>query len=149
MFSTVTGLAVRRERGGPMELLETGYFSAAEGFLGDHSGHKERRQVTVLSLEQWREACAELEPSSILPWEYRRANVCISNIRFHEKLVGRRLALGRNVILRINGETKPCYRMDEVHPGLQAALAKDWRGGVTCTVISDGMTRLDDIAVLF
>jgi MOSC domain-containing protein YiiM len=34
--------------------------------------------------------------------------------------------------------------MEEQHPGLKAALQPDWRGGVSCTVITGGPVSLGD-----
>ena len=56
---------------------------------------------------------------------------------------GARLRIG-TVELLVTGETEPCSRMDEVVSGLRAALTPDWRGGVTCRVVSGGEIKLGE-----
>ena len=46
--------------------------------------------------------------------------------------------------IRIYGETRPCRRMEESHPGLQAALDPEWRAGAFGEVLSDGEIRIGD-----
>lgn len=53
------------------------------------------------------------------------------------------IAVGQ-VKLEVTGQTYPCRRMDEAYPGLLKALAKDWRGGVTCRVLEGGEIALGD-----
>ncbi|MBS4062170.1 MAG: MOSC domain-containing protein, partial [Bacteroidetes bacterium] len=99
-----------------------------------------KRQVTVLSEEAFNEACAEL--GAALPWTIRRANLLISGINL-ENSKGKSLEIG-DVVLEITGETDPCYRMDEQFEGLKDALQPNWRGGVTCRVVSEGNINLGD-----
>ena len=48
------------------------------------------------------------------------------------------------VRLELTSQTYPCVRMDEARQGLLEALAKDWRGGVTCRVVAGGRIALGD-----
>ena len=56
---------------------------------------------------------------------------------------GRILAVGATR-LRINGETRPCWQMEEAHPGLQAAMEPEWGGGAFAEVLTGGEITLGD-----
>ena len=113
--------------------------TATGGVAGDLRGRPGRRQVTVLSMEAWQAACADLGRE--LPWTTRRANLLVTGVDLaavnHGPPEGRVLRIGP-VELEVTGETAPCERMDEACPGLRAALSGAGRGGVTCRVLRGG-----------
>lgn len=104
------------------------------GIEGNRVGNQSR-QVTVLSAEQWEEACAIAGTNE--PWHRRRAQLCIRGHRFSPEDKGKRIRFGE-AVLEITGETEPCKRMNEVAQGLKDALTPLWRAGVTCRVIETG-----------
>src|SRR3989344_6251790 len=116
---TLVGIALKRAKRAPMEVQENGFINYMAGLEGEHRGNRKagsgtgKRQVTVISEEQWREACAEL--GIHMPWHTRRAQLCVSGITFGPENVGRRIEFGTGALLEITGETEPCERMDEIH----------------------------------
>jgi MOSC domain-containing protein YiiM len=110
-----------------------------QGIVQDYRGTG-LRQVTLLDLGQWQEVLAELGID--LPWYTRRANLLIVGIDL-PATVGRRLQIGA-CRFAIGGETTPCQRMDELHPGLRQILSPGMRGGVWGQVLQGGPLRVGD-----
>ena len=107
------------------------------GLPGERT-HPSGRAVTVLSREAWAAACSVLGEK--LPWTLRRANLLVEGVDLAGS-VGRHLHVGE-LVLEIREETEPCRVMDAIHPGLRAALAPEWRGGVTCSVLTPAEIRV-------
>ena len=123
-----------------MEVIDEATITAEAGVAGDARGRLKGRQVTVLCQESWKAACRDLGRE--VPWTTRRANILIEGLDLANS-AGKTLAIGE-ATFAITGETDPCQRMDEQADGLTAALAPDWRGGVTCQVIKAGAVRVGD-----
>ncbi|WP_371741601.1 MOSC domain-containing protein [Novosphingobium sp. 9U] len=106
-------------------------------------GGKGRRQVSLIEAESWATALDELQvhPDEALPWHARRANLLVEGLRLPRE-EGYVVAIGATLRILITQECDPCSRMEEILPGLKAALLADWRGGFLGKVIADG-----DIAV--
>lgn len=130
---------IKRARRGVMDPVETATLEAGAGIRGNanRGGH---RQVTVISRERWHRVMNHLD-ADVDP-KARRANFMVSGVELEETR-GRVLKLGR-VRLRILGETKPCERMDEAHPGLREALRPHWGGGVYGEVMDSGTVSVGD-----
>ena len=143
-MATLKAIAFRRQAKGPMLEIRSVTISREAGVVPDTRGKPGRRQVTLLSLQSWQDACAVL--GTELPWTTRRANLLIDGLRFSEADVGRILRIGE-AELQIMLETDPCPRMDAQHAGLTAALTPHWRGGVCCRVLIDGTVRTGDAVV--
>jgi MOSC domain-containing protein YiiM len=141
----VLGIARRRRAHAPMEPLSVVHVTPEHGVDGDARGRPGRRQVTVLARTGWEAALAAA--GAALPWTVRRANLYIAGIDL-TGATGAELQVGASLRLRVTGETDPCARMDAAWPALQAALAPDWRGGVTCRVIVGGDVAVGDPVVV-
>ncbi len=120
--------------------------STEAGLENDYQGQKRQQtQVTLLSKKSWDQACAEALATR--DWTERRANLLIDDIDFNEAMIGQQVQIG-GALLEITRETDPCQRMDDLHPGLKAALAPEWRGGARCMVLRPGMIKIGDQAHL-
>jgi MOSC domain-containing protein YiiM len=127
-----------------MQLLDRAEISTATGVACDFRGKSGDRQVTVISVDAWRQVCSEL--GSEIPWTTRRANLLVDNLELPRQ-AGAEIRIG-DVLLRVTGETDPCSRMEEQCAGLKAALQPDWRGGVCCRVLVGGDVAIGDVVSL-
>jgi MOSC domain-containing protein YiiM len=127
---------------GPMEPARQADLKAGVGIDGNvHRGG--RRQVTLISWEAWEEVARVLD-ADVAPVT-RRANLLVRGISLAESRQ-RVIRIGPCRI-HIQGETRPCERMDAAHPGLRRVLEKDWRGGAYGGVLDDGEIVVGDPAV--
>lgn len=137
----VIEIATRTKRKAPMDLHDSVKITFDKGVQNDSRGlNKGNRQVTVMSAEDWNLACAELNDNH--EWTTRRANFLIEGLNL-ENTTGQLFKIG-SATLEITGELTPCHRMDEQIAGLTKALAPNWRGGVTCKILSEGVVNAGD-----
>ena len=136
---TLQGIAVREASRAPMKEQQQVEVTTTHGIIQDYRGTG-LRQVTLLDVGQWQEVLAELGIE--LPWYTRRANLLISGIDL-PATVGWRLQIGA-CRFAIGGETTPCQRMDELHPGLRQILSPGLRGGVWGKVLQGGPLHVGD-----
>jgi len=136
---------LKRSHRGPMDAAREVRVNPTDGIVGGVDRSR-RRQITLIEREVWDELMRELmrelgantppDPSS------RRANLVLSGVRLpHTR--GRVLRVG-DARLAIGGELTPCERMDDVLPGLRAAMRPNWNGGVFATVVDDAIIRVGD-----
>jgi MOSC domain-containing protein YiiM len=144
------GIARRIRPRAPMEELRSATVTVAAGVQGDfrgavRPGRVPRRQVSLLAAEDWLAALRDLRlaEGDYPPWHARRANLLVEGFRLPREK-GCVIAIGQSLRIAVTMECDPCSRMEEVAPGLKAALLPDWRGGVLGTVLTDGMIAVGD-----
>lgn len=146
MTGHLCAIAIRPARKAPMETRETVDVTVTGGLDGDHAGKAPDRMVTVMSAEAWHDALdaldPPLEPGEHLDWTVRRANLLTEGVTL-PRAKGGVIRIGQ-LVLEVTGQTWPCKRMEEARPGLLKALARDWRGGVTCAVREAGTVSVGD-----
>lgn len=130
---------IKRMKRGPMDFVEQAVMQAGEGLVGN-ANQGGRRQVTILERENWAELMTEV--NGTLPPSARRANLLISGLSLYRS-AKRILRIG-SCRIRILGETRPCERMEEAWPGLQAAMSRAWTGGAFGEVLDDGEILVGD-----
>lgn len=146
MAITLEAIAYKTAKRGVMKPTFCANVTVERGVENDIFGRPGKRQVTIMSQQQWQLACDQINVD--LDWLTRRANLLISGYQFNAKDVGKIISIGTDLQLQITGETDPCKKMEMAHPGLEQALLPDWRGGVTCRVIQAGLIQPDDLVTI-
>jgi MOSC domain-containing protein YiiM len=129
---------IKRGSGAPMDEVSSAQLVAGRGIVGN-ANQGGKRQVTLLSSETWGDITGELlspDPS------VRRANLLLSSVDLRDAR-GKILRIG-SIRVRISGETRPCYQMDEAVPGLRNAMSIPWGGGAFAEVLDDGAIAIGD-----
>lgn len=145
MSGRLAGIARHERPLGPIELLESAELVEGQGVAGDFRGaHKPgpngRRGLSLIEAADWAEAAAEC--GTELEWWNRRANLLVDGFELPQE-PGATLRIGA-CLVEISDECEPCARMEALHPGLRAALAPDWRGGVLAKVVRGGKIAVGD-----
>ena len=140
-MGNVLGISARIESRAPMVVFASAKVSFKHGVGEDFRGLKRNdRQITLMSIEGWKAALKDLGKD--LHWTTRRANILVEGIDL-ENTTGEVLEVG-SFLVEITGELNPCYRMDEQVAGLTKALTPNWRGGVTCKLLREGIVSEKD-----
>ena len=132
-MGSIEAIWIKRFKRGPMDPVEQATLMAGRGLVGN-ADQGRRRQVTLLEAEVWASLMEALDADA--PPSARRANVLVRGFPLAGSR-GRTLHLGP-CVLRVEGELKPCERMDEAVPGLRALMFPDWRGGAYASVVTGG-----------
>jgi MOSC domain-containing protein YiiM len=139
MSGRVEAIWLKPVRRQPMKAVDRATLVANRGMVGN-ANQNGRRQVTIITKEQWRAAEERLglpvDPAS------RRANIMISGIDLSDSRA-KQLRIGE-CLIDIWGETRPCERMDAAEDGLQDALRPDWSGGVFGVILEGGEIAVGD-----
>ncbi|MFL5562248.1 MAG: GNAT family N-acetyltransferase [Gemmatimonadaceae bacterium] len=130
---------IKRMKRGPMDPVDSATLVAGRGIRGN-ANQRGKRQVTIIERELWEGLMGALGAN--LPPSSRRANLMVSGVSL-AGMRGRVLRIG-GCRVRIYGETKPCERMEEALPGLQAAMRPNWRGGAFGEILDDGDIHVGD-----
>ncbi len=141
MPGRLQGIWIKRVHRGLMDPAVRAALVAGRGIEGN-ADQGRRRQVTIIEQEAWESLMDQV--GAALPPQARRANLMVSGISLAESR-GRVLKIGACRV-RILGETRPCERMEEAHPGLRAAMQTGWRGGVFGEVLDSGTIGVGDAA---
>lgn len=146
----LAGIARHGRPRGPIETVGRVAVTRYEGIQGDfrgavRPGKSGKRQVTLIEAGAWAEAMADLglTGEDAPPWHARRANLLVEDLVLPREK-GSVIAIGDSVRIEVTGECDPCSRMEEIAPGLKAALTPDWRGGVNGRVIDEGEIAVGD-----
>ncbi len=139
-MARLTRIWLKPVKGEPLQEMERASVRSNHGLVGN-AERGGRRQVTVLSAEDWEAANAqagsELDPSA------RRANILVTGLGDLVESTGQVLKVG-GARIQVTGETRPCSLMDAAHQGLRAAMEVSWRGGVHGIVLNDADLAVGD-----
>lgn len=133
----VIGIYLRPSARTPVRSVDSVEAIGGKGLEGDHAGGG-NRQVTLIEQEKWRAACHDLGRE--ISDGTRRANLVVEGLSL-SKSIGGRLRLG-DVLIHVEGETRPCGLMDTAAEGLQQALSPDCRGGVYGRIVAGGVVSI-------
>lgn len=145
----LAGIARHDRPRGPVETVDKVAVTVREGVHGDYRGAMKpdgsrRRQISLITAEGWAAAISDLHLSSdSIEWWNRRANLLVEGVDLPRR-EGARIHIGETLIIEAVQECDPCSRMEEIRPGLKAALTPEWRGGLLGRVVVDGTIRVGD-----
>jgi MOSC domain-containing protein YiiM len=119
----------------PMAPAESAALVANLGFTGDtHAVADGSRQVLLIEKET-------LDALKLSPGEVKE-NITTTGIQLMALAPKTRLRLGPDAVLEITKSCAPCYRMDEIRPGLSKEIGG--RRGMLAKVVTGGIVRKGD-----
>ena len=118
-----------------MKRVSTATLVTGLGIDGDkHAVATSDRQVLLADQEALDEV--GVEPGTI------KENLTVQGLHVMGLPVGSRIRLGESAVLEITKVCEPCFRMDEIRPGLKDELVG--RRGMVARVISGGSIAVGD-----
>jgi MOSC domain-containing protein YiiM len=118
-----------------MAAAESAELVANLGFRGDtHAVPDSSRQLLLIEMET-------LDALRLSPGEVKE-NVTTTGIRLMALAPKTRLRLGADAVVEITKPCAPCFRMDEIRPGLLNEIGG--RRGMLAKVITGGVVRKGD-----
>jgi MOSC domain-containing protein YiiM len=119
----------------PMQPVESVEALAERGLQGDaHNRPRGTRQVLLMD--------AETLEAFHLGFGVIKENITTRGLAVNQLTHGQRLQIGDTVVLEITDPCEPCFRMDEIQPGLQALLVG--KRGMLARIITGGMLHRGD-----
>jgi MOSC domain-containing protein YiiM len=119
----------------PMRPVESVEALVERGLEGDaHNRPRGNRQVLLMD--------AETLEAFHLAFGVVKENITTRGLAVNQLTTGQRLQIGETVVLEMTGLCEPCFRMDEIRPGLQAMLVN--KRGMLARIITGGTLRRGD-----
>lgn len=123
----------------PMAPAETAELVANLGLRGDtHAVADSSRQVLLIEKET-------LDALRLSPGEVKE-NITTTGIRLMALAPKTRLRLGADAVVEVTKPCAPCFRMDEIRPGLLKEIGG--RRGMLARVVAGGLIRKGDAIVV-
>lgn len=118
-----------------MSPLRRATLKTGVGLDGDkHANAASRRQVLIVDREALHQL--DLEAGAI------KENITVEGLDVMGLQPGTQLKLGAEAVLELTSICEPCFRMDEIRPGLKAAL--EGKRGMNSRVINGGRIAVGD-----
>ena len=138
-------IGLRPKRKADLIEVDEAVISTVDGLIGDHNKNPGgKRMVTLIQLEHIK-MIANVMNRKVSPLDLRR-NIVVSGINLLA-LHDQEFRLGENIILKGTGYCVPCSRM-EANLGPGGYNAMRGHGGITATVITEGILRKSDTVTL-
>jgi MOSC domain-containing protein YiiM len=123
----------------PMRPVASATLITGFGLNGDkHAQAASRRQVLLVDQEA-------LDPLGLAPGTVKE-NLTVEGLQVMQLSPGTRLRVGPGAVLEITSICEPCFRMDEIRPGLRLQL--EGRRGMNSLVVRGGAIAVGDAVII-
>lgn len=123
----------------PLQPMESVSFVGGKGIEGDrHFSSQGNRQILLMDMET-------LDQLGLTPGIVRE-NVTTAGLDLAALVGGKKIRIGKQVVLEISEPCAPCSRMDEIRPGLRLQL--EGRRGMLAVVVEGGIADVGDSIVV-